>query len=340
LGLVLVLSLFLVAGQNISVSYPSSVDYGEEFSFEITLINFSIDVYDIKIYITNSSNNSIAEIWDGSDWITSYQYVNDIINTSESNISTFQMNITKIWDNNADIEITIKDSSNNREVFSGYTIDVDYEPSDDPPEDENEVGIDLDYGDEVRNGIDFSVDVDLEDLENMDYDIKVYIEDEDDRVISETYHESEDDWKSSNYYVDEIVTGSGDESITFQLRIKDDYEDFSGDVKIKAKVRETSSENTVAEFEGDITILEKEEEDNDEPPPEEDDSNDDTEDEEVNEEIDDSGVIRLNIPQQESIKTKETSVFYKSKLEYMREYGIYGFAFMCIIIIFILLRSV
>jgi len=340
MGLIIVFSLVLVAGQNISVSHPSDIDYGDDFDFSVTLINFSAGLYDIMVYITNSSGNSIANAWNGSEWVPSSQYVNGAINTSESNSSLIRLNITKIWNDTADIEVRVR----NEGTFPGYTINVHYNPSgggDDPPEDD-EVDVDLDYGDEVRNGVEFTVDIDLSNLENMDYDIKVYVTYvEDETIISETYHEIGDDWKSSNYYIDELITGPGDESITLKLRIKEEYEDFSGEAKIKARIRETSSEDVVGDFEGNIDILEQE---NDDPPDDDPDPPSspppDNDDNSADENIEDTGVIRLNIPQQEDIKTKDSNVFYKSKLEYIREYGIYGFAFMCIIIIFILLRSI
>src|SRR3989344_1819981 len=58
LALFLVLSLSLVSSQNISVNYPHEINCKEEFDFEVELKNFSQDVYDVKIDITEERKKS------------------------------------------------------------------------------------------------------------------------------------------------------------------------------------------------------------------------------------------------------------------------------------------
>lgn len=217
-------------------------------------------------------------------------------------------------------------------------------PPNDPPA--SDIEISLDYDDELTNGEELEVNIDLENLEDLDYDIKIYItpEDENDDRFSETYHEEEDVWKSGRYYVTEIVEGSGDESVTIKVRIDKDNDDFSGDAVITVKVRESDSENIVIEMNDTITILEKEEEDDSSSSSTSSsstststsstsNSNTDSNSDNIN-----SNVIKLNSDSSNETKDIKTGVVYKSKIEYFRDYSMYIFALVLLGVIVILIK--
>ncbi len=123
------------SAQNVSVDYPSSVNVGEVFYADIVLLNFPQDIYDIKIDIFNSSGSRIAKIWSGSTWQSTTYYVNKIINTSLLNQSSLMLNITSVYNGTATIEVKTRNSGGNVEVFSNYSLNVNYQS---PPESQSQ----------------------------------------------------------------------------------------------------------------------------------------------------------------------------------------------------------
>lgn len=189
-----------------------------------------------------------------------------------------------------------------------------------------EIYLELEYNNEIENGEKFGVEVKAYNLEEKSYDIKIYITFDNDTIISETYHDNENKWKSSKYYVEEIIEGPGNKTETLELRIDGGNEDFWGDAGIRARLRVSGESVYVAEFKDEIEVLEKAIE-------EEAGKTIGAGEAEEGEEITDS-IIRLNKPK--DIKTQSNSSVYKSKTEYIKEYAIYGFSLFCIFIIILL----
>ncbi len=77
-----VLLLNFASAENISLSYPEEVGLGEEFEVTLRLIDFSDDIYDVKIDLL-SNGKRVAKILNYDEWKSTYYYVNDIINNSE-----------------------------------------------------------------------------------------------------------------------------------------------------------------------------------------------------------------------------------------------------------------
>lgn len=197
------------------------------------------------------------------------------------------------------------------------------------------ITIELEYDEEITNGEEFEVKVKLSNLKSLEYDVKVYITfEENTTIISETYNDEDDEWVSSTYFISNITSGPGNKTVEFDMRIEDDYENFKGDATIKVKLREAESSNVVLEFEDDIEIkLPVPVDDNIESSS----SNQGTLTANVIASSKNESVIRLNSPKEttQDIKTP----IYKSKIEYIKEYWIYGFAVICVIVIFILLKD-
>jgi len=195
------------------------------------------------------------------------------------------------------------------------------------------VNLSVDYDDEVESE-EFNVSVMLYNLKNMKYDIKVYITfEENDTVISQTFDGS---WKSSTYYITDAVEGPGSETSEIKMKIKDDYSNFEGDAKINVRIRESETENSVASFEGSITIKKSEVSNRTS-------SNqgtvslnlvrDNSSDRGIT-----SNVIKLNSETANITKDAKSNI-YKSKVEYFKQYGIYAFAIVCVAVIFVLLKK-
>lgn len=120
--------------------------------------------------------------------------------------------------------------------------------------DEIEEYIELDWErEDIINGEEFEIEVLAYNLENEDYDVKVWIENSDNKIITEIYEDSNDKWISGIYYINDFFSSSGDESESVKLRIKKEYTSFSGRAKIYAKLRKNSV--IVDETEYNINIL-------------------------------------------------------------------------------------
>jgi hypothetical protein len=114
----LIFFISFVSSKNISFSYPREVCVNEEFNVQLKIINFSQDIYDVKIDIYESSNR-IFEVYDGNSWKSTFYYLNDAISNNEEKF--FLLKIVKDF-NWALINVTLRDSKDLTTKFTGYNI--------------------------------------------------------------------------------------------------------------------------------------------------------------------------------------------------------------------------
>lgn len=134
LAILLILPMVSASGENISFSYPSSANYGEEWSASVELISFSENVYDVKIDVWNSTTR-ISEMNNNGNWKSTNYYFIGAINTSVENLGSFDLNITKIYDGGATINVTLrKNGGSTLYKFGPYPLTVSYEIPEVPEE--------------------------------------------------------------------------------------------------------------------------------------------------------------------------------------------------------------
>ena len=95
------------------------IEIGNEFLFNIKLIDFAEDTYDVKIDILESGDR-VARILNNGEWKSTYYYVVDIIKQDEE--KEFSLNITE-YIGNSNIEIRIRDSNGDSKKFDNYEIE-------------------------------------------------------------------------------------------------------------------------------------------------------------------------------------------------------------------------
>ena len=356
----------------IILSYPSQVNFGQEFSVNVTLINFPDDVYDVRIGVINDSIR-LARIWNGNNWQSAYYYINNVFNTTQKKSESFRLNMTACCNGNANLEIKLRDSKNYVYSFYNYSInvmgncpaphisqnqtdntidDTDNE-IDDTDNDiaDSEISLNLDWNSEnIRNGKDFEISINAYNLQDKDYDLKVFIYGENEnKPISQIYNDGK--WVNSNNYLIGFFKGGGDKTEDVKLRIKESFRSFNGEATIGVRLREKGTSVYKKEIQATIDILEADESadsngnenstssDSDSADNSDNSDNQDNIDESNNKEsltqytIDEEVVHNLT-PKTESIKTKENIVF-KSKNELIKIYSI--FAFVILIMIFFVL---
>jgi len=200
---------------------------------------------------------------------------------------------------------TIEDTSSNEEV----TLHIDW------------------VDEEIINGEEFEIEIEIDNMEDKIYNIKVWIENDDGDVMTDRYDSGEEEWKSGIYYVDDFFEGPEDDNRKIKLRFSDDYNDFDGDVTIFAKLEgESKIEENIEVLESETVAVE------DDFIPIESTTTEITENTT-------SQTIKLGDSKNSSelSSEKDDSIIYKSKNEYIKEYSIYGFALLCIGLIVLLI---
>jgi hypothetical protein len=263
----------IVFSQSISLDLPSQVDYNEEFTVTLNLIDFSSDVYDVKIDITTSNGTRLSEILDSESWHSTYSYIASAIDTSKSASRSFKLKIVKSYSGQANVEVKVRSSSDKVSTFSDYSLNIISSGQDSSQEITNESSSDdtktTDSSEnsddkislEINSGKTFqgeeTIEVSASNLKSGDYDLKIYIsEDEDSSLISENYNEDEDSWKSGNYYLTGLFNGPDDDSKEVKMRIKKSSSSFSGDAVLTAKIRKSGSSTIIYSISKDIEVEE------------------------------------------------------------------------------------
>jgi len=337
-----IISLFLINGifsisisditKSIGLTYPQEATQGEEFEVSLVLNDFSEDIYDVKIDILNQDER-ISKIWNGDSWQSTFNYVNDIINTSDGNSESFRLNITSSFNGTADIEVRIRDSSGASDLFEGYQINVISSSQDNNTNDttqndtEPEISLEMEWDkDDIVNGEEFNIEFRVKNLKDKDYDVRAWIED-DGKIISERYDEDNEEWKSGQYYITEFFKGPGNKSDNIKLRIKSSSRDFEGNAEIFFKIRDEK------EIEDEIKIkAEKKKTTNTNPTPAP--AVTKTTPKETSPIT--AEVIRLgksNVVENSEDNTNTTQKYlvYESKIELVKKYSVFGFAFLLVI---------
>ena len=246
-----------ISDKNISLSYPLNVNYGCVFSASLTLFNFPPNIYSIKMHITDMSGGGIAEIFNGTTWRSGVYWLYNQTNTSISNSTLFYVNVTEKYNGMGNIEVKIKNSSDYESVFSGFQINITYNPvvqnttnpiinnsnqntSNTPVKSSLEIE---DLG-EIYSNKEEKISVKFYNL-NGSYDLKLGAYNEDEKLMSEIYNDNEEKWQSSNYYIKKAVSANGSENEDFKIRFKKEYSNFTGTVYIEGKIRKTGTSTII-----------------------------------------------------------------------------------------------
>ena len=249
-------------------------------------------------------------------------------------------NDNKTWqycNGNWNFTIQTKNSQNNCSASTNIPNNTQNTNQNNTQNQEDSISLDMDWNeDDIINGDEFEIEVSAENLEDEKYNIKVWIEFEDeDTIISDRYGEDssgEETWKSGSYYVYNLLNGPGDETEKVNLRIRDSYKDFNGDAKIFFKL------STGEEVSKDIEILEKDEENKVAEKKEVVKKNSIQETKTTTKSTTpvSGNVIRLGSPEsKETIdhadkNTANSNLIYESGNEKIKTYSIIGFAVLCL----------
>jgi len=200
---------------------------------------------------------------------------------------------------------------------------------------------------DIQNGEDFEIDALASNLEDKEYDIRLYVYDKDGNIISEIYDDKEDKWKSGTYFVTEFFQGPGNQTETAKLRIRENYADFKGEASIRIRIRATGTSPIIAERAYPIDILEKKEDSTteEESTTDEQESKENNEDNRIEQESSEiaGNIIKLGNREAAKEKANETieegKILYESSNEKIKKYSMYGLNLVLVVIIVFLLIS-
>jgi hypothetical protein len=322
----------LSEGESIILDYPLGVDVGEEFEIDVNLIDFQEDLYDIKFEIKNDSENIAEKFWE-DEWKSTYYWTNDFINTSKVDNKLIKIRISENYNGKTNFSVKLRDSSGDIFEFENYSIDINPEEIVVKPK----VSYELDWNeDSIQNGDDFKIKVKIFDLEDKKYDVKIWIQD-DENIISERYDYEDEEWRSGKYYLSDFFEGPGNKSEKVKLRIKSEYSEYIGEADLFFKTRDED------QIEYEIDVLEEEEEEE---------KIDEIEEIKLNNEVEYKEKEEIEIitlgdkgnevdnKTSENLKTGNDTI-YKSDNEIMKEYSMYVFVlFIVILCILIIWRKI
>ncbi len=344
--IILVLFLFninLIYAEEINFIYPQNIIIGREFNASLILLNFSQDIYDVKFEILNGTNNIAERFWNNA-WKSVFYWITDAINLSQKNNETFRLNITENYYGLNNISVKIRNSLNKEFKFF-YLLNIsNFNYSNSPQNISNQNNNSQNSSDIYQNkGIyynlswneediitnkEFKIKTEVFNLEDGEYDVKLWIET--DKIISERYDEKNNEWKSGIYYINNFFVGPGNKSEKIKIRIEENI-NFTGEANLFFRIRDES------EISYKIKILERSKEKSIENAETNSTINSDVKNERTNNEV----VITSNVIKLGKIinnKTEKTDnintnyVVYESKIEMIKKYSVYGFAFLCVVL--------
>ncbi len=293
---------------------PGGADSGNEWielysENNINLIGYRIknndnDTVDLNGNLSGYLIVNFSSQWlDNSDERVFLIFNGSILNSSplladsENNNKTWQYCNDWVFNNST------KKGKNFCEISGG---DSDDESNNGKDEESAEIYLNLTYDEEMKKDEETEIEIKAFNLEDKKYDVKVFLKDNS-SIVSKTLNKEE--WKSSNFYIEELLNGPGDKTEKVKLKI----ENFSGNAIIKARIRENGKSSYLAETEEEITVIKFEEGLSENSP----------------KIVYKEEIIKLN--QGKDIKREE--IIYKSKSQYIKEYAIYGFSLFCVLII-------
>ncbi len=317
---VIIILIYLIQAQNITLEYPPEVSVDEEFEIKVNLINFSGSMYDLKFDIKNGNKN-LAHVYVDETWKSTHYWIKEaFVNEQERN---FQLKITESYKGIVQLVVKIREGSR-VDIFDGNLLTIINNETNENKEDENNENnqettnqIELTWNEEdIIKGREFEIEIGGVNGN----DVRLWIE-KNNEILSERYDEKNEEWKSGLFYINDF----NDEKIT--LRIKNEFSDFEGEAVIKAKIRNSE------EHQQEIIILKNEDNENIQETVKE-------KSEVINDEDtkNSSEIIQLGTGKviQEKTEKKlienESSVIYESKTEKIKIYVLFGFALLCIVV--------
>lgn len=168
--------------KSLELNYQSEVECNENFTITVNAENFDPGTYDVKIDIEDVvTDNRIGKVWNGTKWISTTYYVNNILTVNEN--GTGQCNlIFKVEDfsGEAYLKPTIRDIGTFEQDYS-LSVTCDSNQSN---QEESEIKI-IDAPTKAQFGEKIEVEINVYKGDTSKYAVYVYVEDQDGKDVSD-----------------------------------------------------------------------------------------------------------------------------------------------------------
>jgi hypothetical protein len=281
----------------------------------ITLIDENGTIIDHAESINDSANDEKTWQRCGLQWHFTNQSRGIANDCPQTQNSTNQNNTNQTSSNQNSTNNTV----NNQTSSINQTINLT----------NNTISLEIETKERIRANEEFEVKIKADNLvEDAAYDLKLSIIDGE-KTITQVYDEEQEEWISSFYYLEGIMKGQSDE-ITIQMRLDKKYYDTRGEHKIVARLRKSQT-SSYTEAKKTIRIREGEDE------------------EVISNESNQRSNLTINISNKTEAsravkylnnkpsKSIKTPILYRSRGQEIREYSLYAFAGLCVLIITYLL---
>ncbi|MEK6918957.1 MAG: hypothetical protein AABW73_02865 [Nanoarchaeota archaeon] len=272
----------------------------------IYLINNNGEIIDSLVSINDSANDNKSWQYCPEGWI----FISET-KTRENNCQIAENNTANNTPQNA-VNVTNITQNNNTNQSENQT---------------SLIIIKTDFSQSFRNGEEAELLVEMINLENYYYDIKILLTDDEESTLSEI--NIGEGWQNSFYYIKDFIKGPGNLSKTVRIRIKEEYSDLEGEYKIDLRLRKRDS-SSYKQITGKIMVLPK----NNEEVHEEKSEFVTTSQSLTSKSEASNKMIYLNYDDSQSIKS---DIIYQSKNQKARNYLPYALTLLCVLIITFLL---
>lgn len=222
----------------IIINYPEAVyNNGTEFLINLTFLNFDSGVYNLKVSLTDLEGKEIAEIWNATDWKSSFYWIKPAFTLNTSNFSySLRARIMDNYEGNSSLKIKLN-HTNTSKIYESEPSSITIIKGVYKNEEEEEE-LELSLSEEINCSINFTVEVKTKNFADGLYDVKIDILGDGQRV-GKVWNGSK--WLSTFSYVKkvlEVKNGEGRASLIFKI------ENFSGEIMLMPKLRKTGTSTT------------------------------------------------------------------------------------------------
>jgi hypothetical protein len=176
--------------------YPSEVwNNGTEFSVNLFLMNFTNTIYDLKIDVMDNMN-PISNLWNTSSWLAQNRWFYNAFYLNSTNFSfKAKLKIDETFIGNASLKIKVQESNTSNLVESSYNISVlngtgagnsNNNSNDNNEEYDEDSSIKItDSPNKAKFGSTIKIDIEIYRGNTNKYAVYAYVEDKDEKKVSE-----------------------------------------------------------------------------------------------------------------------------------------------------------
>lgn len=170
---------------SIELIYPSGVQCEENFSITTKAYDFDEGIYDVKIDILDSYDEShrVGKVWNGTKWLSTNSYVNSVLNVIGGNGTATLTYQVEDFEGEAILRPRIRKSgSSSYTQFDDGSIEVQCQSGQLPEESEIDI---IDAPSRAKFGDEIEIELEVYKGDTKKYAVYVYVQNDDEEKVSD-----------------------------------------------------------------------------------------------------------------------------------------------------------